>query len=356
MAEYEVRTANIQNNAEEFSRIAESLSEISEEILNVAKNSTNSLFQKLVTVDRINTVASSVNCCSADCKHISRGLIKAAKIYNRSEKKIIDKSFGEAGKGGSGRDAEIKPKFPDWGKKPGTIAPVEYAWLCAAANEAAFGREEGDTNEILKAFLSKAGELPDGHALKGMNESNVEPINVEGIEGFIIHLSDDSAIVVFAGTDDTKDTFNDIGIIANNLVNPISYDFSAQAAIANAIITNLENRGITNISVTGHSLGGYLATDVALHHQSVQECYGFDPVGHHNITALANGVFNSGQTDKITTYLVNGSPLHGPGVQIGDIHRVNVNFNWDSIWPNHDMRHLRDEGLGGIDAINEMYK
>ncbi len=353
MAEFEVRIPQLESEFEEFVKISTEFERISGEIEAVGKDFTGSTMLKPAIMLKFATVCKSVHCCAQDVSNILSALENAVEQYKNVEKNVSDKKFGKdykAKEESGGAEEEKAPKNPDWGKKPGSISPAEYAWLCSVANNSA-GENNGRDYELMKKIISDRieADLPEGHPLRHIDPSQIQPFSSGGAEGFVLFLDNHSAVVVFSGTDSFLDGMTDVAIVLGQ------GGFTTHVTAANAIIDSLEKNGFDNITVAGHSLGGYLATDVTLGHTSVQECVVFDPPGHPYLETMANNVFNGGQVSKIDTYIPNGSVVNVPGMTVGEVHNIHVEDNDNAGFHNHDIDHMKDS-LGGQDAIREMYE
>ena len=123
---------------------------------------------------------------------------------------------------------------------------------------------------------------------------------------------------------------------------------STQSAQANALVASL-SQSHSNIVVTGHSLGGYLATSAALFNSKVSECVAFDPPGRKDL--LFQNILNSQQVSKIRTYEAVGSPVSCDALGhqgVGDVRKINVSSEGNIA--NHLVGHICD-ALGGDQMI-----
>ncbi len=59
------------------------------------------------------------------------------------------------------------------------------------------------------------------------------------------------------------------GVLA--AINPVGWFMKDQFEAASDVISDLEKEGYETIFVAGHSLGGHLAVDVTLNHDSIDE-------------------------------------------------------------------------------------
>ena len=176
-----------------------------------------------------------------------------------------------------------------WGKKPGTISPYEYALLSKAAYEGS----DAEMSEIMARY--------------GISKDQIRTVSSpSGFACTIIELDKDHAIVMFRGTDQLRDwTLTNIPSLTTG--------YNLQAEEAKALINGL---GYENIQVTGHSLGGYLAIEVALSCDRVKECVTFNALVRNN----AGGLFNK-NAKKITQYRTGNDVASSPflGQRVGKV-------------------------------------
>jgi hypothetical protein len=199
--------------------------------------------------------------------------------------------------------------YDTWGKEPGSIGKLDYAIIADIPNKSS---EE--------AWQYICDNFPGTHPFR---QGKFEHGNIDGLDYCIFKIDDDHAIVSFGGTkgDDSRDVLDDIRIATTGA--------SHQAALANELIHSLP---YDNIMVTGHSLGGFVAADVAVNNSKVKECVTFDAPGHGGLPGI--GVINqigalwntfSGNTEKITNYYAVGDVVHKAGaMQLGRTYSVDV--------------------------------
>ena len=227
----------------------------------------------------------------------------------------------------------------------GRVSDAEYARLCDLFQQADRMVREGKTSDLHGTFVDLLrANLPGNSPLHTIP---VDQIQVHRLDsGFsAVTISDGSdALVVFAGTD--FGTWEDIS--ADLMI--LEGKASTQSVQANALVASLSQTH-SNIVVTGHSLGGYLATSAALFNGKVSHCVAFDPPGRKDV--ILQNVLNSGQVSKIRTYEAIGSPVssdvlghHG----VGDVRQIHVSSEGNIA--NHLVKHICD-ALGG-DAIIQM--
>lgn len=264
-------------------------------------------------------------------------------------------SFFEGNKNNESQGSDKKAK--EWGRKKGSIADVEYAFLCNAVMDAT-----GDRNrEEMKAyFLERLKDLPQNHPLRQISDAQVTTFSIYGVEGVIILLDRENAIVCFSGTDSKLDLIADLGI-GWSTVSPAGRTFAqiAQETAANALIKNLENKGVSNIQVTGYSMGGYLAMEGAMHSQNVTRCVTFDSPKQMAADVLINYHDTMGKDaqEKYQNYIVDSSFVNKGGqIRPGRTNSVEVEHNWAGPAPDHQMIHIFEDGMGGMGAINRIWQ
>ena len=240
----------------------------------------------------------------------------------------------------------LQEKRDNWGKDANTVSDAEFAYLALCTNNAASGKN------MKQDFLDSLKKLPEGHPLRDIDPGQVSTVSYMGVEAVVIRTSNDSAIVMFAGTDSALDVIADTGIAVNgkNVVT------SAQLFVANSIIKRLEASGCNNIQVSGHSLGGYLAADVTMRNKSVTQCVTFDAPGASSQDVASNKRARNKQSQRIHNYTVNGSVVNLPGVHYGDTESINVNPNWAGPLPNHRIANIFNDHFGGMDTINKEWQ
>lgn len=311
---------------------------------------------------------------SEDTGEVSRALSKAAELFESAEadnKSLLmgveeeGEAYGDwrtaTGSGGMTTHQyhnhapsdmskrAIEKKAREWGRKKDTISDTEYAFLASSANTAC--REKNSVKKK-KAFMDQLSQLPSNHPLRDVDSKQVKVFSAMGVEGFIIELDNHNAVVVFAGTDDVIDFVADAGIATLSHRNPVK---ETQKLVADLVVGNLERRGYDNIQVAGHSLGGYLATDVAMKHKGVSECVTFDAPKHTALEVAAN--YSGTQDKSYRNYNPNGGIVNKAGmVQPGTTTQVTVQENWAGPLHNHQIVRILEDGMGGMDEINRQWK
>ena len=189
-----------------------------------------------------------------------------------------------------------------WGKTPGTISKLDYAIIADIPNK---------SHADALAYIRE--NFPDTHPFR---QGDFTHKQINGLDFCIFEIDKDHAIITFGGTNDAYDIADDIRI-------GLGLD-PKQAAIANKLIEGLPYE---NIMVTGHSLGGYIASDVAINNSKVKECVVFDAPGRGGITGLgALGSVNE-LNPKIINYYAKGDNVHNVGIQPGRSYAVDVGSN-----------------------------
>ena len=201
----------------------------------------------------------------------------------------------------------------------GKVTDAEYAALCMHWQRTVEKLESGElTGDVLSNFqmaLSNSKYLPDGDPMKNLSADQIEIFQSPSGLSAVAIGEGDSAIVIFAGTNfgTAQDVYADAQIVAGMP--------SLQATEAALLVKNLSAK-YSNITVTGHSLGGYLATSSTLNTGVVDKCVVFDPPGRYD--NLVQAVLNSEQYDKIKTYEVRGSAVSSVGTGSGTVEYVDI--------------------------------
>jgi hypothetical protein len=202
----------------------------------------------------------------------------------------------------------------EWGKKSGTINNLEYALMNDLVNKS--------MGEQYKYILDN---FPEGHPLRvALRDERITKINPGGgFDALVIRLDDENAIVLFGGTAGYDDIVNDAAL-AIGVAPP-------QTADANRLIKELEYAGVKNITVGGHSFGGYLAIDVTLNSNTgtINECVTFDAPGRNLGEAALN---SSPNRSKIESYYAKGDMVHTVGTSPVTQQEVDTGGKYDH-WP-----------------------
>lgn len=213
----------------------------------------------------------------------------------------------------------------------------EYANLCQLWYDALGEKEKNPETAFVELIEQR---LPEGHPLTKATSEQIVAINYAGLDAVVVG-DGNTAIVIFAGTDASSidDLLADGAILVGAQ--------SLQEELAVILVDALSKR-YSDIVVTGHSLGGYLATAVTLKNDSVSKCIAFDPPGRYD--AWFQEIFNSEQADKITTYEAKGSIISEVGFGVGDVIDLRVEENGSFLGHNHGIKEISDavstEGRG----------
>lgn len=249
-------------------------------------------------------------------------------------------------------DAHTKQAEKNIAEMKEVSKPVDISNYCGKAIDAEYARLCQHTYTALKdpnpqkAFidlLHNDDYLPDNHPLKNISSNQV--MVLDSISGFsaITIFDGDTALVVFSGTNELSDWAANIQLAQGKL--------SAQSAQANAWIDALSTK-YSNIVVTGHSLGGYLASSVTLNNSSVSKCIAFDPPGRQD--SVIQNIFNHKKASKITTYEAKGSLVSKIGTGVGNVESLVVEENGGIFDHNHDIGKICD-ALGGKGYITKKW-
>lgn len=219
---------------------------------------------------------------------------------------------------------------------------AEYAKLCQLWQEVDETSGKLGDRVMAETFAALLREnLPENDPLRNLSVNQMRvTTSASGLSAVTI-MDGDNALVVFGATDVSK--LNDLATDANIVFGQAS----VQSAQAHELINNL-SKECSNIVVTGHSLGGYLATATALDNCAVSECIAFDPPGRWD--DWAQTVLNSGNVSKVRTYEVLGSFVSAVGAGVGDVRPVQI--KGDPLY--HSIAKICD-ALGGKEKIVETW-
>ena len=204
--------------------------------------------------------------------------------------------------GASANPEAAKPAAVDMDDYCSRVSDAEYGKLCGIMNQMDSKYREDGAAKMEKEFLKKLKkDLPANDPLRNVTADQVEiTTSSSGFTAAVIKSGDD-ALVIFAGTNftfDAGDYVADAGILAG-------ID-TKQVSEAKKLVKKL-SKECDNIRVTGHSLGGYLATAATLDNDAVSECVAFDPPGRKDW--LVQNIANHDQVKKVRTYEAVGSPV-----------------------------------------------
>ena len=249
--------------------------------------------------------------------------------------------------------------YSGWGKSAGSVRPVDYAILCKFCTDVS--NEETPEKMGDKMYdLLQNGEIngehpfPIEHPIHSLSREQILAFQlgnpIKDLDGIIIVVDSDNAIVVFAGTKEGQmgDYLQDAGIFLDGLpgiqflVAPANTTFELfsddQIESANSLLSQLASFG-HNIYVTGYSLGGHIAVDVTLNHSEILECITFDPPGRGD--AIISG--SNGNAGKIINYCNKYSSISWVGDHIGKVYMLDVYPNdIAGIFHNHDIVYMVD--------------
>ena len=241
------------------------------------------------------------------------------------------------------KDERVVLKDVDVSDYCGRVSDAEYARLCELFQKADRMVREGKTNDLHGTFMELLrSNLPKNSPLHSIPADQIQVHRLSS--GFAaMTISDGTdALVVFAGTD--FGTIEDISADFDILLGKAT----TQSVQANALVASL-SQSHSNIVVTGHSLGGYLATSAALYNGKVSKCVAFDPPGRKDLPFQC--ILNNEQVSKIRTYEAIGSPVSCSALGhqgVGNVRKIHVSPEGNIA--NHMVGHICD-ALGGDAAI-----
>lgn len=227
---------------------------------------------------------------------------------------------------------------------------AEYARLCSKVNKLFDG--EKPTVDALLLDIQTDEYFSNNDPIKHISAEQVTVINsLTGFDAVIIE-DEDSAMVIFSGTNLKAKDVGDIAADTALLLAPFGTQ-NVQERQAISLVNNLSKK-YDNIVVTGHSLGGYLATAATLKNDSVSKCITFDPPGRYD--TLLQETFNSDRTSVITSYEAQGSNISSVGYDFENVQRIPVKEDgkFTDIAYNHSIDNLCD-ALGGKKAMMESW-
>ena len=223
---------------------------------------------------------------------------------------------------------------------------AEYALLSSIWSSVS--NSDNPKEEFLKELIKRT---PENDPLRFVDPDYITVENgKDGFAAIVIKDNKGNATVVFAGTNGSGDGLTDIAHLGGLP--------SSQTVQAETLIKNL-SKDCKNITVTGHSLGGYLATEVTLHNPNISKCVALDPPGHYGTM----GRFKVPFTDiyaipknenewKIQTYVTQGVVHRFGGRQLGNVHDIDV--KWQPTNDNGDFAIDRAAGHNIDDIYNVM--
>lgn len=343
MSQIKVTTGDLENQAKSLSNVAVFISGISSRNNNAINKMEDacssvrvggvytyatSLIQKFTTLlNALNRGSSRLLDCVYSYQEANDNLIKEFNDWFDSVE------IGKAGNEVLTVKTGYEPiELDDYFKR---VTDAEYAKICGMWSGAALA------DDPKQEFLKKLKELPEGDPLRELTVDQIDYLKSgTGFAAVTITDKNGNALVIFAGTNGDVGDF----ITDGELTFMIESDQERQAW---ELVDNLRKTH-SNIVVTGHSLGGYLATSACLQYSEVSRCIAFDPPGRGD--DLWHMITNREQWDKIMTYEANGSMVSSVGHAMGDSRTVDVVENGSFITHNHDIDAISDS-LGGMDRI-----
>lgn len=236
----------------------------------------------------------------------------SAEVFDNLDRCILAGSIERAQK----LQRSIHAKNTNLGDWNAHATDSEYAMLSSIWNDVA--NSDSPRTDFINKLRSRTPEDDPIHHIKTDQVRVVN--NLDGFDAIVITDDDHNATVVFAGTHGVGDfIFADL---------PLGIGLpSTQLQQAKDLINDL-SKEYKNITVTGHSLGGYLATEVTIDNSNVSKCVAFDPPGREGLIAgiaehIQGGHEPVANEEKITTYVTPGI-VNQPGITVGDIHHIEV--------------------------------
>lgn len=289
--------------------------------------------------NRVQNAAFAILKQSQNFSHLADALLEAAKIYTTAEDNICTATYMI-----SGETYIHQTQFPvNMQYYNSLVSDTELLKLTIFAYEA--DNAKGNPAEAYARLLQR---FPNNNPLSKVTADQITYVhdNLTGFTAFVI--SDGrAATVVFPGTN------------GNGLIGDVLADFklslgitSAQADEANKLIESI-SRSHANIVVTGHSLGGYLATSATLHNEGINRCVAFDPPGRWGDLFPAKG-FKRSRASKVTTYENTNSKISWVGMGVGDVKNLELDdepwYGW-----NHSSKKMLDAMEAKYGAIKSSW-
>ncbi len=234
------------------------------------------------------------------------------------------------------------------------VPPLELAEYLDKVSDAEYAKlnqiwtDVCNSEDPLNEFIKRLNELPANDPLRQIGADQIKiSKSISGLSAISITDNSGNAMVLFAGTNG----FGDLGDIANDGLIALG-KMSPQEVEALNIIAEL-SKTHSNITVSGYSLGGYLATAAALRFPTVTKCVAFDPPGRYDV--IFQKFFNSDAWSRITTYESRGGTVSAVGAASGNMIKLNVDDNWiGPIIHNHQIDKIYD-ALGGDNELRNVW-
>lgn len=285
--------------------------------------------------DRAQNAAFSISKQSRNFAHLADALKEAAKIYTTAEDNICTATYSISGETYVPRiKSPVNMQYYN-----SRVSDTELLKLTIFAYEA-----DDVKGDRAKAFAELLQTLPSNDPLSAITADQISYVhdNFTGFSAFVIS-DGTSATVVFPGTTGIGDWIANAELALGAT--------SSQANEANSLVDNL-SRSHSNIVVTGHSLGGYLATSVTLHNEGVKRCVSFDPPGRWGDLIPAES-FDRSRAARVTTYENHSSHniagidfqvdswVSSVGLGVGEVNDLEVDFSF-TVGPNHSRYKMYD--------------
>lgn len=323
----------------ELAEIADRINSISESAISIAA-AISGCYEQGGVDGRATKVSANISTQASTISYLGAIASNAAKVYMNAEDNIVTLVSGRTDKTSLEKNSNVSLI-----EYSAAVSDAELVKISSLANRAEhFQNPEKGFYNLLQM------ELPENDPLRKIKPDQVKYYNNNdtGFGAFVIE-DGDSAIVVFPGTDwETNDTWNNLLYIGFGVQ-------SGQVDNANTLIDQLEKK-YSNIMVTGHSLGGYLATKVTLSHNSIDKCVVFDPPQDHLDWKYLFGVplteHEKNNSAKIRTYINEYSIVSGVAQrQYGEIILIDIG-NEDII---HHESELMYKTLGGRECVENTW-
>ena len=336
-----VTTGDLRNQAKSITDVAMLVSDISDR--------NNRAINKMTSACSFLRVG-SISFCA---KHLIQQLTSLIDVLNNGASKALECAcaFEDA-------NDSLKSKFDDWYNDvktgsatqealevtTGTV-PVSLEGYLSTVTDAEYARISGiwesvcDDDDPFASFMKRLSDLPDNDPLRYLSPDQISINNsITGMAAVAITDNSGNALVIFAGTNpkDFRDLLADIHLSVGMVVNPVA-PMTFQEMAAYKMIKELQKTH-PNIVTTGHSLGGYIATSMALRFPSISKCTVFDPPGRYD--TIFQDALNRDAVSKITVYEANGSTVSSVGAGTGEMHKLDVNENGSNFF---DHNHSIDE-------------
>ncbi len=320
-----VKTEKMSLEAEELRNLSEKAAEIAETISDCRNKLKLADHSDVFLRQNLNSLRRQLLSQAAELGDLSQTLNAVIQMYIDCENGLIGKTDGATATGLEGHSEESEEVAEDYTTFLSSASDADYARMCYMSSLARSA--DGDPRENFYNLMREAGLLPEGISMSQITAYD----NIDGFQAFIIS-DGETAMVLFAGTNELTDVVSDVAL---------TFGIPSTQAMQARLLVNMLSKTHDNIVVTGHSLGGYLATDATLSCETVSRCVAFDPPGR--AFGEVHDRYNEKQVSKIATYNAKGSFIHLPGHAMGDTELIEVEEKWNWVIDrNHGIKEISE--------------